>query len=178
MSDGIAAFSKLDDGRWGLAGYDPSTREFYFKIAGANLRWLTRCGSRLTAFVEGTAHGSLILGRFDIPTGSRRYLMETRGSIRLLDRESPGFRSRTKRPTFGCTISLLAQSCCFRTLPGSRGSGLGCWSGARSARPRSPPTTTPPAPNSSRNGIKSGLRGQGLARSWQRLALSRHNHQR
>ncbi|MBV6491770.1 MAG: hypothetical protein M5U21_01845 [Fimbriimonadaceae bacterium] len=89
VSDGIAAFSKLDDGRWGLAGYDPSTREFYFKIAGANLRWLTRCGSRLTAFVEGTAHGSLILGRFDIPTGSRRYLMETRGSIRLLDRESP-----------------------------------------------------------------------------------------
>lgn len=89
VGDGIATFAKLDDGRWGLAGYDPSTREFYFKIAGANLRWLTRCGPRLTAFVEGTSHGTLVLGRFDIPTGSRRYLMETRGSIRLLDRDSP-----------------------------------------------------------------------------------------
>jgi hypothetical protein len=76
-----AVWVKSED-RWGLALFDPSNGVFEFKRVGGPV-------DRVELVIERTGHPSRILCRWDKATLAKRELVETRGSVKLLDDKEP-----------------------------------------------------------------------------------------
>ncbi len=73
---------------WGLAQYDPEGA-FVFEAIGDRPEAIEKVDERVGWFVGKTEYGSRILFRWDALTLNRRELIETRGTIRLMDERTP-----------------------------------------------------------------------------------------
>ena len=74
---------------WGIARYRVRERKFGYDIAGARLTRATGIGSRTVVVEELTDYGTSILARVYLPNGTRRNLIEVRGTVALVDRAEP-----------------------------------------------------------------------------------------
>lgn len=97
--DGMSAPLSISQGRlflmersadaWGIATWDLAKKEFSRKTLGGRLEQISMSSARLGVFVERTAQGSQVLGRFDLYTKARRNLIESPGFVRLIDKSTP-----------------------------------------------------------------------------------------
>lgn len=84
----IAVWMKTDE-YWGLGLLDTESEAFDSIRVGSQLEAVGLASDRLGWFVERTDHPSQVLGRFHRTLLHRRDLIETRGSVRLMDRREP-----------------------------------------------------------------------------------------
>lgn len=74
---------------WGIARFHRRKRAFAFQVQGARLARSTNIAARTVVVEESMAYGSTLLARVYLPNGTRRNLLEVRGSIRLVDSLEP-----------------------------------------------------------------------------------------
>jgi hypothetical protein len=74
---------------WGLAQYDPDAKQFSFRPVGGMPELVEKLSDRFGWSLERTPHGTRILSRWDAQSLARRELLETKGTARLLDAETP-----------------------------------------------------------------------------------------
>lgn len=86
---GVAALARRGDGSWGKASWDPKTAKFDFQAMGENLVDFAFLGPQSGYAYERTSYGSTLLARFHFPTAAKRTLMESRGTVKLLDDKEP-----------------------------------------------------------------------------------------
>lgn len=84
----LAVWMKTDE-YWGLETFEPDSETFDSKRLGGMLESAGMASDKLGWFVERTSHPSRVLGRFHTSLLHRRDLVETRGSVRLMDARSP-----------------------------------------------------------------------------------------
>jgi len=89
LRDGkVAVWMKTDD-YWGIGLLDSETETFDSIRVGGQLEAVGTVNDSLGWFVEKTGHPSQVLGRFHRRLLHRRDLVETRGSVRLMDGREP-----------------------------------------------------------------------------------------
>ena len=74
---------------WGISRFRRRTRAFAFDVLGARLARSTNIAARTVVVEESMSYGSTLLARVYLPNGTRRNLLEVRGSIRLVDTQEP-----------------------------------------------------------------------------------------
>lgn len=74
---------------WGIARYDVKEQKASFDDLGKSLVSYIPLTNRLIAFVEKTTHGTVLVGRADLITLSRKEFMEDRGTVKFLDSQQP-----------------------------------------------------------------------------------------
>ncbi len=75
--------------RWGLATYDPATKEFEFHPLGGNLVSFETLNPTQGLFVETSSYGTTIAGRVDLISGTRKIFYEGREQVRYVDLLDP-----------------------------------------------------------------------------------------
>lgn len=96
MGEKPSVLGRKADGTYGLASYDPASSKFSYKEMGRNLVSSWQVGATTFLCQERTTYGSRMLASVDVASGSRNELVETRGSISLLDYEKPYLVRMTK----------------------------------------------------------------------------------
>lgn len=86
---GKPAIVEREANTWGLATYDPETREFRNQPLGASLQWLQFADANQAFFIETSSYGTTIAGRVNFLTSTRKILYEGREQVRFLDTLSP-----------------------------------------------------------------------------------------
>lgn len=74
---------------WGLGTLETETEAFDSVRVGSQLESIGLANDKLGWFVERTEHPSQVLGRFHTSLLHRRDLVETRGTVRLMDPRTP-----------------------------------------------------------------------------------------
>jgi len=74
---------------WGLARFEPNGNTFEIEAVGERPERVEMVDGRIGWFVSKSEYESRILYRWDSLTLNRRELLETRGSVRLLDAKEP-----------------------------------------------------------------------------------------
>ncbi len=110
---------------WGIARFARDTRIFSFEVLGARLSRSTNIAARTVVIEETMQYGSTLLARVYLPNGTRRNLLEVRGSIRLIDNQDPLLAQVTDNNGMalinldtGAEMRLPAQSRVNRTALG------------------------------------------------------------
>lgn len=110
---------------WGLASYDPKGKGTAFKRLGERLRAHATVGRENIVYVEAENYGPVSVGNAHLPSGVTRELFETRGSVRLLDTDSPmlavvksGAKSFVRNVESGSQYSLSDGQSVQRTALG------------------------------------------------------------
>lgn len=84
----LAVWIKTEE-YWGLGTLEPEAETFDAERMGGILEAIGLASNKLGWFVERTEHPSHVLGRFHTSLLHRRDLVETRGTVRLMDARSP-----------------------------------------------------------------------------------------
>lgn len=88
LGGALCVITKSESG-WSLAKYDPALKTFSSDALGVGLVSFTPLGREMGVFVEKKQTGSLMIGRIDLSTGTRRNLHETREPVEILDGKRP-----------------------------------------------------------------------------------------
>lgn len=83
------AFTRRDDGSWGLATFDRLSKEFAFKPLGESLLDVVTLSPKLALAMERTDYGKVRVARMDLVSGARRDLAELTGVPEFLDTGQP-----------------------------------------------------------------------------------------
>ncbi|AIE83556.1 hypothetical protein OP10G_0188 [Fimbriimonas ginsengisoli Gsoil 348] len=78
-------------GAWGVATFNPKSKQFDFHGMGDDLLSYMSTGRKSAVYVEKTAFGPLQAGQVDLGTGQRSPVFEARANVRFLDTEHPLF---------------------------------------------------------------------------------------
>ena len=88
LGGSLCVITRSESG-WSLAKYDPALKTFSSDALGVGLVAYTQLGREMGIFVEKRPAGTLMVGRIDLATGSRRNLHETRQPVQILDGSRP-----------------------------------------------------------------------------------------
>lgn len=78
-----------EDGFWGTVTWVPPEKKLDWKPMAKDLTSFTLRSPTIASFTQKTPYNSTLLGRADLKLPASRFLMETRGQVRLLDNFSP-----------------------------------------------------------------------------------------
>jgi hypothetical protein len=85
----VVWLAQRTDRVWGRVTFSEESRQIEFKPMGKGLERHALHSATVGNFTEKTSYGSRLLGRMDLRFPATRHLMETRGSVHLLDEKHP-----------------------------------------------------------------------------------------